>query len=163
MTELLQSLRGMRLMQTLPEACIEQIAQRARLVEFASGDVLFRQGDAAVDIFLVIQGNVALEICAPGIGCKRILTVSDGDLLGWSPLLPQLRLTATARALSEGSAVAINGYELTRLFEQEPRFGFEFMRRIALALAQRLNATRLQLLDVYGSQMIGVTDERAAP
>ncbi len=81
-------------------------------------------------------------------------------MVGWSPALGQPRLTATARALTNVLAIAIESSGCLALCKSEPRFGYELMKRTALALAKRLNATRLQLLNVYGDEMPHVSDER---
>ncbi len=156
------ALRSLRLLERFPEELLAPLAAIASVESFPAGAVLFRQGDAARTSYLVIEGTVALEVCAPGVGCKRILTVTSGELLGWSPVLEQEHLTATARALTPTRAVAMDGRQVLALCEHNPRFGYEFMRRTALALARRLNATRLQLLDVYGPEMASTPDERAA-
>jgi CRP-like cAMP-binding protein len=163
MTQLQEELRGVRMLHRLPERWLKKLASLARVVEFSTGAVVFRQGDAANDIYIVIDGNVSLEICGPGVGCRRILTVCSGELLGWSPLLSHRQFTASARALSDVRAAALSGQRLRELFEKTPRFGYEFMRCAAEALAQRLNATRLQLLDVYGSNFAGGTNLPGLP
>ena len=129
------------------------------LATFEKDDVIFREGDVAEHIYLITQGNVSLEICAPSVGCRRILTVGKGELLGWSPVLEQPRLAATARTLSPTKAAKISGGQILALCEHNPRLGFEFMRRAALALAKRLNATRVQLLDVYGPEAAATVEE----
>ena len=155
------TLRGIQFLRDLSPELIDQLAGVAQVVEFPAGAVIFRQGEVASTLYLVVDGNVSLEVCAPGVGCKRILTVGPGELLGWSPVLEQGRLTATARSISATQTVAFSGPQILAICEQNPRFGFEFMKRAALALAKRLNATRLQLLDVFGTQMPGATDERS--
>ncbi len=154
------TLRGIQFLRDLTDDLIDQLADVARIVDFPAGSVIFRQGEAATTLYLVVRGNVSLEICAAGVGCKRILTVGSGELLGWSPVLEQGRLSATARTISATQAVAFSGAQVLALCEQDPRFGYEFMKRAALALAKRLNATRLQLLDVFGTQMPTAADER---
>ena len=81
------------------------------------------------------------------------MTVGPGELLGWSPLLEQTRLTASARTMTPVEAIELQGGQLLALCHHDPRFGYVFMRRAALALAKRLNATRMQLLDVFGADM----------
>ena len=147
------SLREMQFLRDVSEELIGQLAAVANTADFESGAVIFRQGEEAKTLHLVVTGRASLEICAPGVGCKRILTVGPGELLGWSPVLEQSRLTATARAISPTQTVQLNGQQVLEICEQNPRFGYEFMKRAAPALAKRLNATRLQLLDVYGAQM----------
>jgi CRP-like cAMP-binding protein len=151
--ELLPVLRNLHLLEEFPDELLTQLATVSRVEEFSTGAVIFRQGDAAQTIYVVRDGTVSLEICASGVGCRRILTVGPGELLGWSPILKQKQLTATARALSTTSVVACDGPQLLAMCEQNSRWGYEFMKRAALALAQRLSATRLQLLNVYGEQI----------
>ena len=90
---------------------------------------------------------------SPSASSKRLQTVGSGELLGWSPILGLVEMTATARAFQPTQVVAIDTKQLNAICEHNPRFGLEFMRRTAQALAQRLSATRLQLLDVYNHEL----------
>lgn len=155
MSELRETLQSIAVLQGLSESELQQIASIAELLDFAEGSVLFRENSPADAVYLVLTGTTALEICAPSVGCRKILTVGKGELLGWSPVLQNARFTATARAISAVSAVRIPGAQLVDLCENDPRLGYHFMQRVAVALSQRLNATRLQLLNVF-------TDESTA-
>jgi CRP/FNR family cyclic AMP-dependent transcriptional regulator len=150
--ELVSILRDLRFLHGVSEEHLQQIAKVAKLVEFPKGNAIFREGEPYANVYLIVEGEVSLEICAPGRGCQRILTVGAGELLGWSPLLEQSHATTTARTLTPVRAVAINGGQMLTLCEHNPTLGFEFMRHTALALAQRISATRMQLLDVYGTE-----------
>lgn len=154
----LEVLRGVHFLDGIAEEHLERLAELAQVVNFDEGNLIFREGDPASTIYLIVKGNVSLEICAPGIGCRRILTAGAGDLLGLSPLLDNVKLTATARTMAPTQAVAISGSQILTMCEHEPRFGYVFMRRAAAALAKRLNATRVQLLDVFGDQMPSVSE-----
>ena len=83
MTEptVLETLRGIQFLRDLSDELIDQLAGVAQVVEVPAGTVIFRQGEAASTLHLIVQGNVSLEICAPGVGCKRILTVGEGEFL----------------------------------------------------------------------------------
>src|SRR5438105_3759588 len=59
----------------------------------------------------------------------------------------------TARVVHPARLTALEAAPLLSLCEHAPRLGFELMRRTARALSQRLGATRLQLLDVYGHEL----------
>lgn len=145
-------LRGMGFLEGIADEYVRQVADVGRQVDFEVGQVVFREGDAAVDVYLIVSGTVSLDISAPGVGSRRILTVGEGELLGWSPILHRAHLTATARTLTPTRAVKISAKQLLTLCEHSPRFGFEFMRRTAVALAGRLSATRMQMLDVFGAE-----------
>lgn len=150
---LLEVLHRIRFLDGIADEDLHRIASVARLQSFRPGAVLFREGDSVTQVFLVSEGNVALEVGVPGYGARRIHTVGAGELLGWSPVLDQGPMTATSRALTATQVVAIDAFQVLALCHQDPNFGFAFMRRTARALAQRLNATRLQLMDVYRTEL----------
>ncbi len=153
--KLRQTLAELDCLQGVDETDLAQLAGISRQVEFAAGEVIFRGGDPATLTYLVVEGSVSLEICAPGVGCRRIQTASAGDLLGWSPVLQANRLTATARATTAARVLEIPAEGVRQLCESSPRFGYQFMTRVAMALARRLSAARMQLLDVYGAESAG--------
>jgi len=138
---------------------LSQIAGIAEVQEMSAGGVVFREGMKSQHVYLVLEGRVALEIRVPGRGAVSIQTVSTGELLGWSPMLETSPMTATARAVNSTRLLVLHAPQLVALGEHNPRLGLELMRRTALALAQRLNATRLQLLDVYRHELPVVPEE----
>jgi CRP/FNR family cyclic AMP-dependent transcriptional regulator len=167
MTEpsLLETLRRSRFLEGVGPEELSQLATVARLADYRPGALIFREGEPLAHIFVVAEGSVSLEICLPGQGCKRIQTIGPGELLGWSPILDQTPMTATARALAPTRLIALNASQVLALCSHKPTFGFVLMRQTARALAARLNATRLQLLDVYRNELPAVagTPEGAGP
>jgi CRP-like cAMP-binding protein len=155
MTEpsLVETLGSLRFLEGITAEELQQVASVARLETHSPGALLFREGQSLARIFLVAEGSVSLEICVAGQGCKRIQTIGQGELLGWSPILGQPVMTATARALTAVRLISLDATQILALCAHDPAFGFTFMQRTAGALAARLNATRLQLLDVFGAAM----------
>lgn len=151
--QLWQTLRKLELLRGVADEHVQELAKLGRFVDFPKDKVIFHNGDPAVHCYLITEGRVSLEICSSPSGCTQILTVSEGDLLGWSSVLGAPQLTATARTLTETQAIELTGRELFTLCEQNPEFGYQWMRCTALALAQRLSATRLQLLDLYHTEI----------
>ncbi len=113
-------------------------------------------------MYLIVSGNVSLEVCAAGAGCKQILTLGPGELVGWSSHLGQSRYTARARTPQRARLVQLNVPQLMKICDQDPGFGYDLMRRTALALAKRLNATRIQFMNVYGDQLPATSQEAKA-
>jgi CRP-like cAMP-binding protein len=93
-----------------------------------------------------------LEFGEVGRDCHRILTVGPGELLAWSAIIEQPRLTANARAITPALLIKISSSKLADLCDQHPAFGYQMMRRAARAMATRLTAARLQLLELHHSQ-----------
>jgi CRP-like cAMP-binding protein len=79
-----------------------------------------------------------------------IQTVGPGELLGWSWLMPPYRWHFDARALEQTRALSFDGTCIRNKCETDHRLGYELMKRLAYVFTQRLEASRLQLLDVYG-------------
>ncbi len=77
-------------------------------------------------------------------------TVAEGDVLGWSWLFPPYRWVFDAQALELTRALVFDGTCLRGKCEDDHNLGYELMKRFAHVVVQRLQATRLQLLDVYG-------------
>ena len=133
----------------LPDADLDVIAGCGRNVVVPVGELLAAEGAPADTCFVLRAGRVGLEVRAPGIGSVRLLTLGPGEVLGWSWLVPPHRWTADARALEEVRAVRLDGACLRTKCEQDPALGFHLAQRMAHVTAERLAATRLQLLDLY--------------
>jgi CRP/FNR family transcriptional regulator, cyclic AMP receptor protein len=130
---------------------LELIAGCGQNTGFEAGQYLFREGDQADTFYLVRHGRVMLETFVPGRGALTVQTVDDGDIVGWSWLFPPYRWHYDARALDMVRAVAFDGACLRGKCSEDHTFGFELLCRFSPVMLERLEATRLQLLDVYGS------------
>ncbi len=115
-----------------------------------AGEYLFREGTPADRFFLIRTGAVSLEIDAPGAGALVIETLHQGDVAGWSWLFEPYRWELDARAREPVGVVAFDGLCLRGKCDVDHELGYQLMRRFAASLTERLQATRLQLLDVYG-------------
>jgi len=119
---------------------------------FESGEFLLREGAPADRWYLIRHGRVAVEVFVPGRGPVTVESLEADDVLGWSWLFPPYKAHFDARALSLVRALSLDGACLRTKCDTDPVLGYELMRRFAPVLVQRLDATRTQLLDLYGSQ-----------
>jgi CRP/FNR family transcriptional regulator, cyclic AMP receptor protein len=131
------------------------IAGCAANKRFAAGEYLFHEGAPAERFFLIRRGSVALEVDAPGRGALVIETLHQGDVAGWSWLFEPYRWELDARASEPTGVVSFDGLCLRGKCEIDHELGYQLMRRFAASLTERLQATRLQLLDVYGHARAG--------
>ena len=143
-------LAGAPLLEGLGAAELELIAGCAGNVRFAPGQYLFREGDPADAFYLVRHGAVALETFVPARGALTIETIEAGEVVGWSWLFPPFRWHFDARALTLVRATGFDGACLRAKCDEDPALGYELMRRFAAVMIERLQWTRLRLLDVYG-------------
>ncbi len=129
------------------------IAGCAANVRFSAGEVIGRAGEPADQFWVIREGRIALEIHAPGRGTVTIHSIGDNEVLGWSWLLPPHQWHFDARALTVARALSFDGRCLRGKFEHDHELGYELMKRFAQVIVQRLEATGLQLLDVYGDRI----------
>ena len=127
---------------------IEKLSALAKEVQFERDHVIFHAGDECHDIYLIVEGRVALEIEAPG-HTFRVQTLHEGDELGWSAILMGRGKHFQARALQPVMALAFDGVALLDACRADPAFGFALMYRMLGVVSERLQATRLQVLDMY--------------
>jgi len=127
---------------------IEKLTALATEVRFERDHVIFHEGDECHDFYLIVEGRVALEIEAPG-HTFRVQTLHAGDELGWSAILMGRGKHFQARALQPVQALAFDGATLLDACREDTAFGFALMYRMVGVVSERLQATRLQLLDMY--------------
>ncbi|WP_028214590.1 cyclic nucleotide-binding domain-containing protein [Paraburkholderia mimosarum] len=124
----------------------------ARLRRFATGQYVFREGEPADEFFVVRHGRIALEIAAPGHRPVVFETSGAGEVVGASWLIPPYRWMSDARAMEPTGAIGIDAACLREKCERDHDLGYLMMKRFLPVLAERLHATRLQILDVYGKR-----------
>jgi CRP/FNR family cyclic AMP-dependent transcriptional regulator len=134
----------------LPPAHLATVVGCAANVTFEAGEFVFREGDQADRFFVIREGKVAVEVFAPGRGAITIESIDGGEVLGWSWLFPPYRTHFDARALTHVRALALDGTCLRGKCEENTDLGYQFMRRFNQLVVERLEATRMQLLDLYG-------------
>jgi CRP-like cAMP-binding protein len=120
-------------------------------VHFKAGEFLAREGADADRFFAIREGVATVEIHGPERGAIVVQTVTEGDVLGWSWLFPPHRWKFDARARDGVRATSFDGTCLRKKCEADPAMGYELMKRFARLVSQRLEATRLQLLDLYAA------------
>jgi CRP/FNR family cyclic AMP-dependent transcriptional regulator len=121
-------------------------------VRFRKGDYVFREGDPADTFYLIREGKVAVETVAPQHEPIVVATLEEGEILGWSWLLPPYQWKHQARAMDNVRAIALDGKCLRGKCDQNHDLGYEILKRFARIIEQRLESTRLQLLDVYAAR-----------
>jgi CRP/FNR family cyclic AMP-dependent transcriptional regulator len=117
---------------------------------FADGEWIMREGDPSDAFYVIRSGSVALETRVPARGSVTIETLHDGDLLGWSWLVPPYRTAFDARSVGLTHTLAIDGACLRGKCEADPALGYDLLKLVASVFVERLRDTRLRLLDLYG-------------
>lgn len=123
----------------------------AKNVRFEAGQYLCREGAPADYVYLIRHGRVGLEVGVPGRAPVMFQTIGEGEIVGVSWLVAPYRWSYDAKALELVRAIAIDARCLREKCDQDHDLGYDLMQRFVPVLVARLQATRLQILDIYGS------------
>ena len=97
-----------------------------------AGGIIFREGDAAQELFVVKQGQVRIQL-----GNRTLAELSPNDIFGEMALIDNEPRSATAVAVTDVELVAVTEKQFLFLVGQTPHFALKVMR----VLAQRLRVT----------------------
>jgi CRP/FNR family cyclic AMP-dependent transcriptional regulator len=139
----------------LAPAHLELITGCAQNQHVAADTLLLREGEPADRFYLIRRGAVALEVHAPARGPLLIETLHPGDVVGWSWLFAPYRWQLDGRVTEPSDLVSFDGACLRNKCQADHELGYQLMTRFAANLVDRLQATRFQLLDVYGQAPVG--------
>lgn len=117
---------------------------------FVAGEYLFREGAEARKFYLIRKGQVAVEVEPPVRAPIILETLGEGEVLGWSWLIPPFRTAFSARAQTDVRALSFDSCCLLKKMEERPELGYAVLRRFVPVIAHRLAAARMQMLDLYG-------------
>ncbi len=151
MRELLEILQGQSFFDGLTEAQLKLVAAFAALRSFEAGRYLFREHEPADAFYLIRSGRVSLESLLPGRQPGTFMTLGGGDMLGWSWLIPPYRWHYDARALEPVHTAHFDAAALRERMDHDPVLGYALHKRFTMLIVERLQAARLQHLDIYAS------------
>jgi len=135
----------------LNEAELKSLSIIASQVSLQRGDLLFREGEPAHTLYLLLDGWVDVVINTDALGERRelVTTLTSGDIFGWSAVVEPYAYTASAICASPVKAIGLKGTDLMALFEIDPRLCSAITRKICQVIADRLYATRLQMVSLF--------------
>lgn len=133
--------------QDLDDESLKTVAGCASNVRMDPGKILFREGEEADRFYLIREGSVVLEVFNLELGSLPLQTLEAGQVVGWSWLVPPYRWRFDARCVTEVRAFALDGLCLRAKCEADPHLGYELLKRFAMLIDQRLQATRRQLVE----------------
>jgi CRP-like cAMP-binding protein len=139
--------------QGLRAAHLRLLAGCGTMRHIPAGRYLWRQGDRNVEVYLVLEGEIALEITVPHEGKLPFETVGAGEIAGCTGLVHSTRWGFDGRALTPLQVVALNSRRLRAAIERDHEFGYQLLGRCASALGRRLNHNRLRLVEAHSAAL----------
>ena len=150
MKDIAQELREHPFFEAFDEETLAFVAGCGMNVVYKVDEQLAREGEPANEFFVVKKGRLALEMHSSERGRLQLETLDAGDLFGWSFMVPPYRWPVSARAVQVVHTIRMDGECIRKKCDEDPRLGYTMMRQFAVMMARRLDATRMQLMDLYG-------------
>jgi CRP-like cAMP-binding protein len=150
-------LASVALLEGIPETELADLARVLRRRELPAGEVLWREGDEASAMYLIVDGRVTVSLRLPGNRDVAVNTLGPGEVLGEIPLLDGGRHSATTRVMEPASVLSLSHADFAALVSRSHPTAFTLKRRIAGVACARL---RLQVATL--AQLLG-DDARDAP
>ena len=144
-------LGGHAFLRGMPDGYIAVLARTCRGAAVREGHRFFEEGGTADRFWLIVSGHVALDVSAPGRSRLIVETLGKGDLLGLSWLVPPYEWQFGAAAVQDTMAFELNAPAVRAACEEDPRLGYELLRRVMPAVSSRLQAARIRMLDLYAT------------
>lgn len=138
-------------LQGLPADTLWRLAEAASELTVPRGNYLIHQHDQAHHVFFLGAGVVQIFMRFRGVDDLLVGTLrKPGTLIGWSVFRKPYRYTASVRCEEPTRVVRIPREVLDDLIHREPRLGYLLLKRVAAALADRLEQTRALLVRTPG-------------
>ncbi len=133
----------------LPDEVLTQLAPLGRIDRWEPGAYLLREGQPVEHFYPILSGRVAVEVYQPDRGVLHLQTLGRGDAVGWSWVLPPYRAAFDIRVLEPTETLSLPAEELRNLIDEHPEVGLRLLKKLLAMMAARIQAARLQLLDLY--------------
>ena len=123
----------------------QRLDRLAKRVRFKKGAVLFSAGEAAADLYVVLEGAVELRMPVPGwwgidTPHQKMTTVRPGQIAGWSALAEPCVYSLTAVASERCSAARYEARALRELMSADAELGNLVRARALSVVSRRLDA-----------------------
>ena len=141
---------------TLPPELLEQLRGRTALGKFRRGELIFRKGELATQLFVCFSGRVAIVATATDGRESVISVLGPGALFGEMSLFDGGHRSADARALTTVHVIAIDFDDVREVLSHRP----EVLWAVVRILARRLRATDEALADAMFLDVTGRTAKR---
>jgi CRP/FNR family transcriptional regulator, cyclic AMP receptor protein len=144
------------------EAGLEELARLLRRRTVREGEILWRQGDRARELLLIVDGEVAVTLHVPGDRVVEIGTAGPGEIVGEVGLLDGGEHTMSVRATSAATVLVLGRRDFAALLARRDPAAFRMKRRLASQFTARLRNQLGHLAATLGDELPGRHDDDAA-
>lgn len=132
----------------LTDAEARELLLLSRRENYRAGEALFREGDEAVEFFLIVEGEIDVVKATEGGRTSILATLSHGSILGEMSLLTHERRSASAVAKSDATVLRVRWEDFQHLLRDDPAAAYKLVFALARLLALRLKRINLKVAEL---------------
>lgn len=137
-------LKKTELFRTLDESQLSALLSHSSVESFPEGKTIFRQGDEANYLYILIEGMVDLSVkTGEKIDFLTSKVEKEGAAFGVPSLIEPFRYNVTATCLKPSKVFVIDAVRARMEMEKDPRMGMEILKKLVSIYFNRLNEMRL--------------------
>ncbi len=133
----------------LEESWLDFLADNATDIQLDANEIVSRQGSRADRFFLVLEGELAIEVPAIQGPTLEVQRLRPGQILGWSWLIEPFRWHFQSRASGPTHLLSFDGEAILARCEEDPAFGYALLKRFSTLMGQRLESAQRKMMDQW--------------
>ncbi len=143
-------LKKTELFEALNESQLNTLLSHSGIQSFSEKEMIFRQGEEATHLYILIQGAIDLTVKAKEqIDFMTSKIEKEGAVFGTAALMEPYQYNVTATCLKPSEVLVIEAGPLRRTMEKDPAMGMEVMRKLASIYFNRLNDLRAGVSNLF--------------
>lgn len=151
-SDLTAQLKDHPFFEDMSDAHITTLSSCSKKEAISAGSQIFNVGESANKFFVILEGQIAVDLQRQDGPPVTIQTVSGGDVLGWSWLFAPHEWLFGARAVSDCKVIVMDAHCLRSKCDSDTALGYDLLLRFSAIVVSRLRATRMQLLDMFKNE-----------
>jgi CRP-like cAMP-binding protein len=146
----IKDLKEADLFKTLNTKQLQPFRKHFAEENFVTGEVIFLQGEHAKNLYILLEGEVTLDVKAKGeFGITAELIQKKGEAFGLPSLMKPYRNSVSATCNRRTRVLSVNAEVLRRLMKQNTNVGIVIMERVAEIFSSRLNSNRALITNLF--------------
>lgn len=138
-------LSELALFSSIDESTLKMLAERLRVVRFASGDHIFEEGDSGRAMYVVLEGCVTMTKRSRSGDAAAIVSAEVGDWFGEMSLLDVMARPVTAQAEGPCSLLTMCPTDLNAVYRTNLKMYALLVMNMARQLSRKLRGVELSL------------------
>jgi CRP/FNR family transcriptional regulator, cyclic AMP receptor protein len=112
---------------------------------FKAGQIIFQEGEAGDNLYIVADGQVRISKHIPGIGEEALAILEKGDFFGEMAVIDDANRSADAKAHTDVTVLPIDRKLLTECLSRDEESSYEFLTILCKILSHRLREINLKI------------------